>query len=201
MDILYKYFPSFSEQQQQQFSQLFELYSFWNQRINVISRKDIDHLYERHILHSLSIIKAIRFNANDRILDVGTGGGFPGIPLAIMSPESHFLLIDSIGKKIRVVQEVVKTIGLTNVEAMQINAKEVKGKYEYIVSRAVCTVEEMVKLTKNNTISRTTKLIMLKGGDLTDEIKPFENRCQVIPISIFFDEPFFETKKIVILHI
>lgn len=200
MDILYKYFPSLSEQQRQQFAQLFELYTFWNQRINVISRKDIDHLYERHVLHSLSILKTIHFKAKDRILDVGTGGGFPGVPLAIMAPESHFLLIDSIGKKIRVVQEVIKALQLTNVEAKQINAKEITGKYEYIVSRAVCTVEEMVQLTKKNTLNGTTKLIMLKGGDLTAEIKPFENSCQIIPISNFFDEPFFETKKIVILH-
>lgn len=201
MDILYKYFPSLSELQQQQFAQLFELYKFWNQRINVISRKDIEHLYERHVLHSLSIIKAIHLKAKDRILDVGTGGGFPGIPLAIMAPEAKFLLIDSIGKKIRVVEDIIKAIELTNVEAKQMNARDVVGKYDYIVSRAVCTVEEMTRLTKNNTIAKTTKLVMLKGGDLTAEIKPFEKNCQIISISNFFDEPFFETKKIVILHV
>ncbi len=201
MNILYKYFPNLSEQQKQQFAQLSELYKFWNQRINLISRKDIEHLYERHILHSLSIFKVIHFKAKDRILDVGTGGGFPGIPLAIMAPEANFLLIDSIGKKIRVVQEIIKAIQLTNVEAKQINAKDVAGKYEYIVSRAVCTIEEMTRLTKNNTIAQTTKLVMLKGGDLTSEIKYYENNCQIISISNFFDETFFKTKKIVILHV
>ncbi len=199
MEIIKKYFPEFTIQQLQQLEQLHFLYNHWNTKINVISRKDIEHLYEHHVLHSLSIAKVINFDKDDRVLDVGTGGGFPGIPLAIAFPETHFTLIDSIEKKINVVKNITKELKLNNVEAVHINAKQIKGKYSYIVSRAVCPLKELVSMTKKNLFKNNGNYVVLKGGDLTDEIKPFADKCKIIPINNFFEETFFETKKIVLL--
>ena len=198
MEIINKYFPHFSEQQYQQFSKLFLLYKEWNNKINVISRKDIDFLYERHVLHSLAISCVLSFEDGSVVLDVGTGGGFPGIPLAIAFPNVQFTLIDSIGKKIFVVQQIINSLGLNNVVAQRINAKELKGKYQYIVSRAVCKLEELVSMTKKNWTSEG-KLIVFKGGEVTEELNRFKNYANVVPIANYFKEPFFETKKIILL--
>lgn len=205
ISIILKYFPQLTEMQKTQFSKLYALYSDWNEKINVISRKDIEQLYERHVLHSLGIAKYIQFTEGTKILDVGTGGGFPGIPLAIMFPQCHFKLIDSIGKKILVASEIAKTIGLTNVEIVHENAKEEKGKYDFIVSRAVMRAGELYKLARNN-IAREKKnfisngIICLKGGDLNEEI--IETRIKGIHtknLKDYFEEAFFDTKKIMFI--
>ncbi|MCX7862204.1 MAG: 16S rRNA (guanine(527)-N(7))-methyltransferase RsmG [Bacteroidales bacterium] len=200
MDILHKYFPNLTPLQIHQYGQLFELYQFWNQRINLISRKDIEFLYERHVLHSLAIAKVFTFSQHDTILDVGTGGGFPGIPLAIMFPQAHFSLIDSIGKKIMVVNDIVHKLNLTNVKAEHINAKQKQGEYTYIISRAVCETKEFLNLTKKNIIPGTSKIILLKGGHLNHELASIKHKIVIIDIAKYFEESFFETKKIVILH-
>ena len=203
MKIILKYFPSLSEQQQQQFTQLKTLYEKWNAQINVISRKDIDDFYERHVLHSLAIAKCIQFHDGTQILDVGTGGGFPGIPLAIMFPNCQFTLVDSIGKKIKVVQEVVKALRLSNVTAMQIRAEELKDTYDFVVSRAVTQMKDFVPWVKGK-FKKTSKndlpngILYLKGGDLTEELASFP-KAVLTDISSYYDEPFFETKKIVYL--
>ena len=203
--IITKYFPNLTETQKEQFSKLFALYQEWNEKINVISRKDIDQLYERHVLHSLGIAKFLSFKDGTRILDVGTGGGFPGIPLAIMFPQCQFKLIDSIGKKIRVATEVAQAIGLTNVEIVHENAKEEKGKFDYVVSRAVMRASELYNLVRKN-ISRERKnyivngIICLKGGDLNDEV--IETKIKGIYLRNLkdcFEEEFFETKKIMFI--
>ena len=178
------------------------LYSEWNKRINVISRKDIDHLYERHVLHSLAIAKIIRFVSGARVLDVGTGGGFPGIPLAILFPETNFHLIDSIGKKLKVVDAVVETLHLQNVTALQIRAEQLTGKYDFVVSRAVTSIPSFLPWMKDkfSPYKRHTLpngMFFLKGGDLTAELLPYQNRVTVFNIKDFFDEEFFEEKKVV----
>ena len=196
-----EYFPLLSEEQVAQFTMLDELYREWNSKINVISRKDIDNLYLHHVLHSLSIGKYIHFTPDTTILDVGTGGGFPGIPLAILFPESRFHLIDSVGKKIRVATEVATALGLTNVTCTHRNAKEERGRYDYVVSRAVMTAPELLQLIQKN-ISRTQHnaipngLICLKGGDLTDELAHLRCWYELTPITDYFNHPYFETKKI-----
>jgi len=202
ISIILKYFPLLTNRQKEQFGQLFALYCDWNEKINVISRKDIEQLYERHVLHSLAIAKFIQFSDNTKILDIGTGGGFPGIPLAIMFPNCHFKLIDSIGKKILVASEIAKSIGLENVEIVKENAKEEKGKFNFIVSRGVMRAAELYNLTrknisheKNNYISNG--IICLKGGNLSEEI--IETKIKGIRIRElreYFSEEFFETKKI-----
>lgn len=199
MDLIKKYFPEFTASQLQKFEHLYSLYFDWNNKINVISRKDIEHLYEHHILHSLSVAKAISFNKEDKVLDVGTGGGLPGIPLSIAFPDTNFTLIDSIGKKIKVVQSIANELQLKNVEALHLNAKHVKGFYTYIVSRAVCPLKELVEMTSKNINKGRGAYVVLKGGDLTEEIKPFSEQCEVIAIKYFFEESFFETKKLLIL--
>lgn len=204
MEIILKYFPDLSPEQKEKFSRLEPLYQYWNERINLISRKDMEGLYEKHVLHSLSIARIIRFTKGTRILDVGTGGGFPGIPLAILFPEVRFHLIDSIGKKIRVVQTLAGELNLENVTTAQIRAEQVPDKYDFIVSRAVTGLPEFVKWVgrKINPVQRNAMpngILYLKGGDLESELKPFKKRICVFELGDYFKEPYFETKKLVYL--
>ena len=202
MDIILKYFPELTERQREQFAALLPLYEDWNSKINVISRKDMECFYEHHVLHSLAIAKVIRFKPMCEVLDVGTGGGFPGVPLAIMFPDSRFTLVDSIGKKIKVVSDVIEQLGLTNAKALQARAESLDGEYDFVVSRAVTTLPEFVPWVKNK-ISRTqyhtlrNGIIYLKGGDLNAELRPFAKRIRTWEISEFFSEPWFETKKVI----
>ena len=201
MEEILKYFPEITGLQKEQFQKLFDLYQDWNAKINVISRKDIDELYVRHVLHSLAIAKIQKFEAGTYILDVGTGGGFPGIPLAILFPETRFYLIDVILKKINVVKAVAETLGLKNVKAEQIRAENVKGDFDFIVSRAVTNMSDFVswtkdKIKKQNKHELKNGILYLKGGDLTEELRPFPKATEYI-IADFFDADFFETKKVV----
>jgi len=202
MDIVLKYFPRLTPDQIGLFRQLAPIYSEWNSKINVISRKDIDQLYERHVLHSLAIAKFIRFTSGSEILDVGTGGGFPGIPLAILFPECRFHLVDSIGKKIKVVNAVAESLGLKNITTEQIRAEQLKGKYDFVVSRAVTTLPEFVGWVGKN-ISPVQQnavpngVIYLKGGNLDAEVRPYRKLVFVQNLSEYFEEEFFETKKFV----
>lgn len=201
-DIIYKYFPSLTDLQRQQFGQLGELYSDWNQRINVISRKDIENLYPHHVLHSLAIGKFLTPTADSEFLDFGCGGGFPGIPLAILWPECNFHLIDRVGKKIRVASEVAQAIGLTNVTFQHGDAGECHRKFDYVVSRAVMRLDSLFPLAKRNISTKSRNklpngLICLKGGDLSAEVEATTGDTLEIPVSDFFKEPFFETKKLI----
>lgn len=201
-DIIFQHFPDLSDKQVSQFEKLFSLYSDWNEKINVISRKDIDQLYERHVLHSLAIAKFIQFKPGSNILDLGTGGGFPGIPLAILFPECHFHLVDSIGKKIQVVLEVAKGIGLENLTAEHQRAEKVKGTYDFVVSRAVAKTKQLFiwthqKVSKNHKNDMDNGLILLKGGDLKAEMKEFRRPYKQVNLRKYFREEFFETKKII----
>ncbi len=200
--IIQKYFPDLTPYQQQQFAQLQELYTHWNAQINVISRKDIDLLYERHVLHSLGIAKAMAFAPGTHIMDVGCGGGFPGIPLAILFPECHFYLVDSIGKKIKVVNEVAAAIGLKNLQAEHKRAEEVKDKFEFVISRAVTEFPTFYKWVQNKFSKKQFNslpngILYLKGGDLAEEFKAFQKRVVFYNLSDYFTEEFFETKKVV----
>ena len=203
--IISEYF-SLTERQAEQFAQLDALYRDWNSKINVISRKDIDNLYEHHVLHSLSIGKYISFRPATSILDVGTGGGFPGIPLAILFPQCRFHLIDSIGKKVRVATEVAKAIGLRNVRCTHENVKEERGRYDFVISRAVMNAPELTRLVQNK-ISRVGNnalpngIICLKGGDLSEELSNLNRWHELTDISDYFSEPYFETKKILYIPI
>lgn len=200
--IISDYFPSLNTIQQQQFAALYDLYTDWNSKINVISRKDIENLYEHHVLHSLGIAKIISFAPNTRIMDLGTGGGFPGIPLAILFPETHFHLVDSIGKKVRVASEVAQSIGLKNVTFRHARAEEEKDLFDFVVSRAVMPLADLLKIIHKN-ISRRQQnalpngLICLKGGELQHETMPFKNKTVMYDLKDYFKEPFFETKKVV----
>jgi 16S rRNA (guanine527-N7)-methyltransferase len=201
-ELIKKYFPEITEIQLHQFEQLFPLYVEWNEQINVVSRKDIDNLMLHHVLHSLAIAKFIEFRPGTEILDVGTGGGFPGIPLAILFPESSFLLVDSIGKKIKVVEGVVEGLGLTNVRAQHVRAEDVDQDFEFIVSRAVTRLNPFYywvrkKISPNHFHTKRNGLILLKGGDLREEIQELERKTKVVDLPSYFDEPFFETKKLV----
>lgn len=201
-DLVLKYFKSLSNTQIAQFEQLYNLYSFWNAQINVVSRKDIDELYERHILHSLGIAKFCTFKAGERVLDVGTGGGFPGIPLAILFPETEFHLVDSIGKKIKVVSEVAAALGLKNVKASHLRAEQVSDKYNFVVSRAVTRLIDFYpwvrgKFAKEDLNAIPNGILYLKGGDLTEEIKESKLKAELHPLSAYFEEAFFETKYVV----
>ena len=204
--IILKYFPSLSLAQQEQFAQLKELYQHWNSQINVISRKDIDFLYERHVLHSLGIAKIIQFQKGTEILDVGTGGGFPGIPLAILFPEVKFHLIDSIGKKIKVVHAVADALQLTNVTTEQIRAEDVNKKFDFILSRAVTDFPTFYswvknKIKKENRNDLQNGILYLKGGELEKELATFNKRhLSIINLKNYFEEEFFETKKIIYHH-
>ena len=204
MEIITKYFKELSEQQQRQFAMLDELYRDWNAKINVISRKDIDNLYEHHVLHSLAIAKALHFKPGTHILDFGTGGGFPGIPLAILFPECQFKLIDGTGKKIRVAQEVSTAIGLTNCQPEHLRGEDEKGKYDFVVSRAVMPLLDLVRIVRKN-ISKTQRnavgngIFCLKGGELQQELQPFRKIVEVTPISTWFSEEWFQTKNVIYL--
>lgn len=205
-DIITKYFPNLSKEQKRQFDALDELYRDWNAKINVISRKDIDSLYEHHVLHSLAIAKTINLRPGTRVLDFGTGGGFPGIPLAIFFPECQFKLIDGTGKKIRVAQEIAQAIGLKNCHPEHLRGEEEKGRYEFIVSRAVMPLPDLVKIVRKN-ISKEQHnalpngIICLKGGDLQAELKPFHKIVETTDISTFFEEEWFKGKHVIYLPI
>ncbi|MBF6611317.1 MAG: 16S rRNA (guanine(527)-N(7))-methyltransferase RsmG [Chryseobacterium sp.] len=200
--LILKYFPELSDLQKEQFARLETVYREWNEKINVISRKDMDSLYEKHILHSLGIAKVMAFEPGTKVMDVGTGGGFPGIPLAILFPEAHFTLIDSIGKKITVVKAVSEEIGLQNIEAVHGRAEQLKQKFHFVVSRAVTQMPEFLrwmkgKFEKEQLNSRHNGVLYLKGGDLAEELAGL--RCEIFQLKHFFDEEFFETKKVVYL--
>ena len=201
MEQLLRYFPQLTEQQQRQFAALDALYRDWNAKINVISRKDIDNLYPHHVLHSLGIAKVITFRPGTHVMDIGTGGGFPGIPLAILFPEVQFHLLDSIGKKIKVAQSVADALELTNVRTSHKNVMEEKEKYDFVVSRAVMQMEDLVRLVRKNVHheqrnSLPNGLICLKGGDIQQEMRPFKHCCDVWPLHTYFEEEVFETKKV-----
>ncbi len=201
MDIILKYFPDLTETQIEQFSKLKDLYHDWNLKINVVSRKDIDEIYLRHVLHSLGIAKVQRFNPGSKILDVGTGGGFPGVPLAILHPEVNFHLVDSIGKKIKVVNEVVEGLGITNVKTTNDRVETVKDQYDFVVSRAVAQMETFVHWVKGRIAKKSTHelkngILYLKGGDLTEELQKYTTTT-IYELPSFFEEEFFETKKVV----
>jgi len=202
MELIDKYFPDLTADQRDKFGQMGELYEYWNARVNVISRQDIDTLYERHVLHSLGIAKVQEFRPGTSILDVGTGGGFPGVPLAIMFPEAQFHLVDSIGKKIRVVQEVVTALRLDNVRAEQVRAEKLDDSYEFVVSRAVTRMAPFVgwvkkNISRNSFHDRRNGILYLKGGDLAEELSEIKEKPQIYALSDFFAEEFFETKKVV----
>ena len=201
MEQILRYFPQLTEQQQQQFAALDALYRDWNAKINVISRKDIDNLYPHHVLHSLGIAKVISFRPSTHVMDIGTGGGFPGIPLAILFPEVQFHLLDSIGKKIKVAQAVADALQLSNVRTSHKNVIEEKEKYDFVVSRAVMQMGDLVRLVRKNVHhdqrnSLPNGLICLKGGDIQQEMRPFKHCCDVWPLHTYFEEEFFETKKV-----
>jgi len=202
MQLICKYFPDLTTDQLEKFRLIENLYLEWNSQINVISRKDMEHFYERHVLHSLGIAKVIHFHSGSNVMDVGTGGGFPGIPLAILFPDSDFLLVDSIGKKIKVVNEVARAAGINNVEAIQSRAEDIKQKFDFIVSRAVTTLPGFIKWVENN-IKRENKhsldngILYLKGGELDTELAPVRNKFTIYNLKDYFEESFFETKKVV----
>ncbi|MBO6216296.1 MAG: 16S rRNA (guanine(527)-N(7))-methyltransferase RsmG [Prevotella sp.] len=204
MELIQKYFPNLTEKQKEQMAALKDLYTDWNAKINVISRKDIDNLYEHHVLHSLAIMKALRFKAGSNVLDFGTGGGFPGIPLAIMMPDVNFKLIDGTGKKIRVVKEVASAIGLENVTAEHLRGEDEKGKYDFVVSRAVMPLPDLVKIVKKNISQKQHNamlngVLVLKGGNVDAEIHPYRKSVEVSPISNWFEEEWFKEKNVIYL--
>lgn len=201
MELIRKYFSDLTDTQYDSLSKLGELYSEWNSKVNLISRKDMDHFYERHVLHSLSLARFVSFGSSTQVLDVGTGGGFPGIPLAILFPETNFTLVDSIGKKVRVVEDVAAQLSLTNVQAVHSRVEDLRGNYEYIISRAVTAMPRFVGWTakllkKGSKLSPECGIWYLKGGDLTEELVGFSN-YKVFSLADVFEEEFFETKKLV----
>ena len=206
MDIILKYFPNLSEVQQQQFAALYELYTDWNSKINVISRKDITNLYEHHVLHSLGIAKVMQFRPETTVMDLGTGGGFPGIPLAILFPETHFHLVDSIGKKVKVATEIANAIGLKNVTTRHCRAEEEKQLFDFVVSRAVMPLADLLKIIRKNIKKEQHNalpngLICLKGGELEREVMLVKHQTLMYDLKDYFEEEFFETKKVVYVTI
>ncbi|MGV3763908.1 16S rRNA (guanine(527)-N(7))-methyltransferase RsmG [Parapedobacter sp.] len=206
VDLIYHYFPKLSERQREQYRQLGELYPHWNSQINVVSRKDIDKLYLHHVLHSLGIAKFTNFVPGTRVLDVGTGGGFPGIPLAILFPNVYFHLVDSIGKKIKVVRHVADELGLSNVEADHIRAEQVDGQYDFVVSRAVTRLVDFYpwvanKFRKKHQNAISNGILYLKGGNLEEELKEARLPAEVFALSDYFEEDFFETKQVVYIPV
>lgn len=206
MDIILKYFPNLSEVQQQQFAALYDLYTDWNSKINVISRKDITNLYEHHVLHSLGIAKVMQFRPETIVMDLGTGGGFPGIPLAILFPETHFHLVDSIGKKVKVATEIANAIGLKNVTTRHCRAEEEKQLFDFVVSRAVMPLADLLKIIRKNIKKEQHNalpngLICLKGGELEREVMPVKHQTLMYDLKDYFEEEFFETKKVVYVTI
>lgn len=206
MESILKYFPNITEKQKEQFAALYDLYYDWNSKINVISRKDIENLYLHHVLHSLAIAKYITFKPGTTIMDMGCGGGFPGIPLAIMFPDVQFHLVDSIGKKVRVAGEIAAAIGLTNVRTSHSRAEEIKEKYSFVVSRAVMQLPDLVKICRKNISKEQANvlpngIICLKGGDMTAETAPFKNSHEIVDVSDYFQEEFFKDKKVVYVQI
>lgn len=206
MDIILKYFPNLSEVQQQQFAALYDLYTDWNSKINVISRKDITNLYEHHVLHSLGIAKVMQFRPETTVMDLGTGGGFPGIPLAILFPETHFHLVDSIGKKVKVATEIANAIGLKNVTTRYCRAEEEKQLFDFVVSRAVMPLTDLLKIIRKNIKKEQHNalpngLICLKGGELEREVMPVKHQTLMYDLKDYFEEEFFETKKVVYVTI
>ncbi|MDE5711074.1 MAG: 16S rRNA (guanine(527)-N(7))-methyltransferase RsmG [Bacteroides sp.] len=201
MELILKYFPELTEEQTKQFAALYDLYTDWNSKINVISRKDIENLYEHHVLHSLGIAQAIRFKPGTQIMDLGTGGGFPGIPLAILFPEVQFHLVDSIGKKVRVATEVANSIGLKNVTFRHARAEEEKRTFDFVVSRAVMPLADLLKIIRKNISTKQQNalpngLICLKGGELEHETMPFKHKTTMWDLKAYFREEFFQTKKV-----
>ena len=202
MELILKYFPDLTEEQKRQFAALYDLYTDWNSKINVISRKDIENLYEHHVLHSLGIAKVIRYKPGTKVMDLGTGGGFPGIPLAILFPEVQFHLVDSIGKKVRVATEIAGSIGLKNVTTRHARAEEEKQLFDFVVSRAVMPLTDLLKIIRKNISPKQQNalpngLICLKGGELERETMPVKNKTTMWNLKEFFGEEFFETKKVV----
>ncbi|MBS7563550.1 16S rRNA (guanine(527)-N(7))-methyltransferase RsmG [Mucilaginibacter sp. Bleaf8] len=202
IELLLKYFPEITAKQQEQYAQLARLYGYWNSQINVVSRKDMDSLYERHVLHSLGIAKVMKFLPGEQVLDVGTGGGFPGVPLAIMFPETNFHLVDSIGKKIKVVQEVASALGLQNLKATHSRAEQVSGKFDFVVSRAVTQLKDFYpwvkdKFSKKSANRLANGILYLKGGDLQQEIAESGLAVQQFYLKDYFAEEFFETKQVI----
>lgn len=206
MEIIQKYFPELTETQKEQFMALYDLYTDWNSKINVISRKDITNLYEHHVLHSLGIAKVINFRPGTEIMDLGTGGGFPGIPLAIMFPDTHFHLVDSIGKKVKVATEIASAIGLKNVTTRHCRAEEEKQLFDFVVSRAVMPLTDLLKIIRKNIRKEQNNalpngLICLKGGELQNEVLPVKHQTVMYDLKDYFEEEFFETKKVVYVTI
>lgn len=206
MDIILKYFPNLSEVQQQQFAALYDLYTDWNSKINVISRKDITNLYEHHVLHSLGIAKVMQFRPETTVMDLGTGGGFPGIPLAILFPETHFHLVDSIGKKVKVATEIANAIGLKNVTTRHCRAEEEKQLFDFVVSRAVMPLTDLLKIIRKNIKKEQHNalpngLVCLKGGELEREVMPVKHQTLMYDLKDYFEEEFFGTKKVVYVTI
>ena len=206
MEIINKYFPELTEEQREQFAALYDLYTDWNSKINVISRKDITNLYEHHVLHSLAIAKAIQFRPETEVMDLGTGGGFPGIPLAIMFPDARVQLVDSIGKKVKVATEIAQSVGLKNVTTRHCRAEDEKKKFDFIVSRAVMPLADLIKIVRKN-IRKEQKnsypngILCLKGGDLSRELAPFKHKAEVIDLNNYFNEEYFDTKKLVYITV
>ena len=206
MEIIQKYFPELTDTQKEQFMALYDLYTDWNSKINVISRKDITNLYEHHVLHSLGIAKVINFRPGTEIMDLGTGGGFPGIPLAIMFPDTHFHLVDSIGKKVKVATEIASAIGLKNVTTRHCRAEEEKQLFDFVVSRAVMPLTDLLKIIRKNIRKEQNNalpngLICLKGGELQNEVLPVKHQTVMYDLKDYFEEKFFETKKVVYVTI